>query len=158
MFTEGAPVRNTHFYGNDGVCLFKYLVRTNDPQKEFVWALLATNLLCFPVIVTSYLYIHTITRRSGEHLRQNQNMAVRLRKRRQVLQRKIALIIGSDFVCWSPFIVISLLHATELVDVSEWYGFLSIVFLPINSVINPLIYDETVPKYLLMPIWKRFFG
>ena len=35
--------KNVHFYGNDGVCLFKYFVQKNDPQWGYTLALLSFN-------------------------------------------------------------------------------------------------------------------
>ena len=58
------------------------------------------------------------------------------------LQRKISLIILSDFTCWVPFIVICLLHFSAQIDGSSFYEFCSIILLPINSVINPIIYNN----------------
>ena len=39
------------FYGNDGVCLFKYFVKTGDPQRKFVWAILSLNHPCTKVLM-----------------------------------------------------------------------------------------------------------
>jgi hypothetical protein len=47
----------------------------------------------------------------------------------------------TDFFCWAPFIVISALHYYLIVDASSWYATFSILILPINSVINPVLYD-----------------
>ena len=53
MFTDnydGIPHKEVHFYGNDGVCLFKYFVNAEDPQRDYVWSILTINLLCFATI------------------------------------------------------------------------------------------------------------
>ena len=75
MFTQtqryGTLTRTpVHFYGNDGVCLFKYFVRNNDPTRVkqgadaidhrgniVVWVMLTLNLVCFAVITVSYILI-----------------------------------------------------------------------------------------------------
>ena len=63
-------------------------------------------------------------------------------------QRKIAAIILTDFLCWFPFITLFVLHSLEILDMTYFYSFFSIVVLPINSVINPLLYSEQVFKNL----------
>eukprot|EP00116_Pleurobrachia_bachei_P009253 sb/3469515/ len=146
MFTEGDEISigKRHFYGNDGVCLFKFMVNANDPQKGYVGFVLGLNATCFAIISLAYILVGVTTNRSSKGVvaNGNENMAVRMRKRNQALQTKIAMIIGTDFACWSPFIIVSILNACKVVDLSEWYGFLSIVFLPINGIINPLLYSS----------------
>ena len=70
------------------------------------------------------------------------------------MNRKIAIIIATDFFCWIPFIVICALHSLEVIDATSWYAPISIIILPINSIINPLLYDDTVTKYLMGTIKK----
>ena len=71
-------------------------------------------------------------------------------RRARTLQRKIAVIISTDFLCWVPFIIICILHFSETVDATRYYGLFSIVVLPINSLFNPLIYDNTFTR-----IWEK---
>ena len=58
------------------------------------------------------------------------------------MNRKIAFIITTDFFCWIPFIVVCCLHSIEIVDATQWYGLFSMIILPINSMINPFLYDD----------------
>ena len=139
------------FYGNDGVCLFKYFVNSQDPQRMFVWAILALNFGCFIFITISYLVISYISKRSCESLTQHgANKLITQRNRK--MDQKISIIILTDFLCWIPFIVISILHSLEVLDATPWYSIVSIILLPINSVINPLIYDDTITIYISSPI------
>ena len=59
------------------------------------------------------------------------------------LERKITLIIITDFLAWIPFIIICYLHYFKVLDGSSLYTIFSIVILPMNSVLNPMIYDDT---------------
>ena len=146
MFTSnygGISQRFLGFYGNDPVCLFKFFVSSDEPQTAFSWSILTINFICFGVISVSYLIVFVITSTSSSRLSQGA-AGNNVRNRNHRLQRKISLIILTDFLCWVPFIIICLLHTKEVVDASPWYALLSIVILPINSVINPLLYDDTI--------------
>ena len=55
------------FYGNAGVCIFKYLVRTDDPQWIFSSSVLLMNCLCFLFISGSYMLIGYKINLSGRH-------------------------------------------------------------------------------------------
>ena len=146
-------ISKVEFYGNDGVCLFKYFVNNEDPQRMFVWTILATNFLCFIFITFSYIMIGYFSWRSSKSLTQsggNQQIA----KRNKKMNRKISIIITTDFLCWVPFLVICVLHSIEVLDATPWYSLFSIILLPINSVINPLIYDDTMTSLIITKLQK----
>jgi hypothetical protein len=151
MFTSnyhGVISRKVDFYGNDAVCLFKYFVDSDDPQKLYVWLILLVNFACFTVISISYILIgvtSTISTRNVAQGRGNNSMKDRNRK----MNRKIAIIILTDFSCWMPFIIICGLHTLGVIDASSWYALFSIVVLPINSVINPILYDNSIVNAIL---------
>ena len=140
--------RKIHFYGNDGVCLFKFFVDGNDPQKLFVWSCLGVNLFCFFVISLCYGIINVKYEDSNENVGQvDEDQAVdEEHQERKEFQRNIAVIIITDFICWVPFIFICILHSLELIDATPSYPVFSLVILPINSVINPLLYGESLSK------------
>ena len=148
MFTKlygGVSHRILGFYGNDPVCLFKFFVSPDEPQSTYCWSLLTTNFICFGVISVSYLIVFVIS--STSSLSRSQGVtgdAVRSRNNR--LKKKISIIILTDFLCWVPFIIICFLHTMDKIDASPWYALLSILILPINSVINPLLYHDTVGR------------
>ena len=131
-------VKTLDFFGNDGVCMFKFFVTSSDPQKYFVWGNLAIYLFCFFAITVLYLLIAAISRKSSASL------GKKFLKRDIPLQRKIKFLIASDCMCWIPFILVCALHFFETVDATKWYSLFSMVILPINSVINPLLYDSAL--------------
>ena len=146
-------ISKVDFYGNDGVCLFKYFVKIKDPQRLFVWSILAINFVCFMLITFSYIVIGFISYQSSKGLTKsggNQQVLQRNRK----MNRKISIIITTDFLCWVPFIVICVLHSIEVLDATPWYSLFSIIILPINSVINPLIYDDTITSLIVSQLQK----
>ena len=134
----GIPSSTVHFYGNDGVCIFKYLVTRDDPQWIFSTSILLVNFMCFIFILVSYFYINFKIQQSSR----NVGAAIGRRDTNRALQAKISAIILTDFFCWVPLSIVSFLHLSEVVNASNWYPFFSILILPINSVINPLLYDS----------------
>ena len=164
MFTQeygNITKRPVHFYGNDGVCLFKYFVRTDDARRSrnssrdemlgsqkdpVVWTMLAVNLFCFFVITCCYMVITYKTRQSSQRSGQDGNQD-RQREERAI-QNKIMMIIATDFLCWVPFIIISALHNLGYNDASKWYSTFAMTVLPLNSVINPLVYDKTLVELI----------
>ena len=159
-----------HFYGNDGVCLFKYFVRTDDARRSrqtlemgedtadydkgdiVVWTMLAVNFFCFIIITCCYVVIVCKTRMSAQSSGQ-QDSPERLKGER-AMQNKIMVIIATDFLCWVPFILISGLHNLKYIDASTWYAFFAMTVLPLNSVINPLLYDKAIGEFFRRIIRK----
>ena len=144
MFSdEPTPVKSQGigFYGNAGVCLFKYFVTSTDPQRYFSLAILLVNVCCFFVIMVAY----------GAVLIISTNVSItRSNDFSSTLQRKITLIILSDGLCWIPFIALGLGNFFNLMDATSYYEFCSIVILPINSLINPVIYHSEFRVY-----WRK---
>ena len=143
MFTDDhneVEGKSLGFYGNDGVCLFKFFVKPDDPQHVFSLSVMIVNFICFILITCSYIIINFITRASSAASSDNSTANNRTRK----MQRKITVIILTDFVCWVPFIVIGMLHFSGTIDATKYYGLCSIVVLPLNSVVNPMLYDGSV--------------
>ncbi|KAL5270864.1 hypothetical protein ACHWQZ_G001507 [Mnemiopsis leidyi] len=147
------------FYGNDPTCLFKYFVRRDDPQKNFVLTVLSLNFTCFIVITCSYLTIVIKTNRSATKLQEMTSSKPAadspVKKRIARLQRVTKWIILTDFVCWVPFIVVCIVHFLDVIDATEWYPIFSLLVLPINSVINPLLYDMSL-RQSLYSIYSSF--
>ena len=168
MFSQnyGSLARSpVHFYGNDGVCLFKYFVRTDDARRSrqnpgisandndpVVWTMLAVNLFCFMIISLCYIVITYKTRKSIEESGQENN-PTRV-KEVTAIQKKVMIIIATDFLCWVPFIFISGLHNLEYIDASTWYATFAMIVLPFNSVVNPLVYDGELKEYFTNIIGK----
>ena len=155
--------RPVHFYGNDGICLFKYFVRRdsefyfraeNFAEDEYtavtrnlaVWTMLIVNSVCLFIIMICYIAITCKTRMSTQESGQSDNPD-RLRENK-ALQNRIILIIVTDFLCWVPFITVSGMHNLECIDASKWYTPFAMTLLPINSVINPLMYDKILLEFL----------
>ena len=157
MFTTeygGISNRRLQFYGNHGVCLFKYFVTKNDPQKLFTWIILSLNVLCVIIIAVSYVRIYCISKPPPIIKSQNNNL-MNLRKKSHIkMKRKISIIILTDLLCWIPFIIICVCHSVELLDATQLYVYCSLIILPINAVINPLIYEEKL-WLIFVYIWKR---
>ena len=152
-----------HFYGNDGVCLFKYFVRTDDARRSrnkgdigvdiadnrgdiAVWMMLVVNFICFVVITVCYIAITVDTTKSSQSSGQC-DIPERI-KENKAMQRRITLIIVTDFLCWVPFIIISSLHNLRKIDASSWYVPFAMTVLPLNSVINPLLYDKIMWEFI----------
>ena len=150
-----------HFYGNDGVCLFKYFVRTDDARRSrnkalytgvdsrgdiVVWMMLVVNFICFVVITVCYIAITVDTTKSSQSSGQR-DIPERI-KENKAMQKRITLIIVTDFLCWVPFIMISSLHNLRKIDASSWYVPFAMTVLPLNSVINPLLYDKVMWEFI----------
>ena len=169
MFTQdyGKLARlPVHFYGNDGVCLFKYFVRTDDARRSrqspgkvsdmydpVVWTILVVNLACF--VVMSLSYIALLVHRKANSVSSN------TRNTRWKLQTKVTIILVTDFLCWVPLILVSILHNLGKIDASSWYVFFTMVLLPFNSVINPLIYENSIKNFIqrmCLLVWEGMLG
>ena len=109
--------------------------------KEPAWIysivlFLGVNLLCFLVVFGAYLGMFISVKLAGGKVR-------RFSKRNKDIKMavKMGLIVGTDFACWMPVIVMGILSQTGLVDISpDMYAWVVVFILPINSSLNPYLY------------------
>jgi hypothetical protein len=99
--------------------------------------------------------INAKTARSSKSLSGSTNRVLARRNRR--LKLKVSAIVLTDFICWIPFMIICFLHFGEVIDATLWYPIFSNIILPINSVINPLLYDPLLGAALFRP-FKAFYS
>ena len=135
--TQSYLGKRVGFYGNQGVCLFKYFVTLYDPQMGYSLSVIVLSGFCFVLITCCYVIILSHATSSSKSSGSTDVQKTSMNR----LQRKITLIILTDFLTWIPFIMISILHLAEVFDATTWYEFCSILLIPINSVINPIIYN-----------------
>ena len=152
MFTTdngGVQHKKLSFYGNDPVCLFKFFVLPDDPQLTFVWTYISLQFVCFLTVAVCHTVIAVLVARNNSV--EGSNLTSKL-------NRKIMLVCATDFCCWMPFLICCALHTAEVVDMSPWYQVFSLTIMPINSVINPLLYNSETLSAALKFCKQKFMS
>ena len=125
-------------FGNEKVESVSTIVTEGEnPGLFFSVALfLGFNLLCFLIIFLAYVeIIRTVIKTAKE--------ASRKIEMRQELKMtgKVAIIVATDFCCWSPIIIMGILVQSGVVSIStDVFAWAVTFILPINSAINPFLY------------------
>ena len=97
---------------------------------------LGLNCVCFLVILICYIDIVMAAKRSAKEAGRSRELREQIR-----LTVKISAIIGTDFLCWFPIVVMGILVQLEITDLPPSVYAWSVTFvLPINSAINPYLY------------------
>lgn len=97
---------------------------------------IGVNFICFIAIALCYTIIfvtfHESTKRSVR--RQERDEEIKM-------AGKMAIIVITDFLCWMPIVVMSMMVQTGAVILSpEMYAWTVTFILPINSSVNPFLY------------------
>ena len=66
------------------------------------------------------------------------------------IQRRIALLIATDCICWVPICVMGFFSVAGYFIPDTAYAITAVVLLPINSALNPLLYSR-----ILHMFWER---
>eukprot|EP00057_Strongylocentrotus_purpuratus_P020213 XP_011674687.1 PREDICTED: G-protein coupled receptor GRL101-like [Strongylocentrotus purpuratus] len=97
---------------------------------------LGVNLVSFVIILLSYIVIFVKIRLDQAEVGRKSAAAVEIK-----MALKMFLIVGTDFCCWMPIIILGVLVQTVGVDVTpDIYAWLVVFVLPINSSLNPYLY------------------
>ena len=121
-----------------------------DPQRAFSLSILIINLVCFLLISSSYILIYQQSKGSSGNKSSHRNAQT------TALQAKIAFIIFTDFLAWVPFTIICFLHFGNVENLTWLYPIFSIIILPLNSVINPVLYNTALFNYLFNPLLSGY--
>ncbi|XP_022110447.1 uncharacterized protein LOC110990004 [Acanthaster planci] len=97
---------------------------------------LGVNFMCFVAITVSYIAIFAKVKRSVRRVKLRSHKAEEIK-----MASKMAVIVGSDCLCWMPVIVLGILSQTSVIQIKpEAYAWLVVFVLPINSSLNPYLY------------------
>ena len=97
---------------------------------------LGINLVCFIFILICYFAIFWSHKRSLTHSGRSSKSQEEIR-----IAIKMAVIVGTDFMCWVPVIIMGILSQTQTVVIPlEAYTWSVVFVLPINSSLNPYLY------------------
>ncbi|XP_015784111.1 G-protein coupled receptor GRL101 [Tetranychus urticae] len=125
------------FYARSGVCLALHITNQKAAGWEYSFAVFVIlNLLAFILILSCYIYMYKIILESSRRLSQVKSRQVRERQ----VGRQMALIVGSNFLCWFPIIVMGLLAINGYRLPATVYSWTAVFILPLNSATNPLVY------------------
>ncbi|XP_038052706.1 uncharacterized protein LOC119725373 [Patiria miniata] len=98
---------------------------------------LGVNLICFLLVTVCYAAIFSKVKRSIRRVKRRHAP-----KEEEVkMAIKMAVIVGSDFLCWMPVIILGILSQTSVIQIQpDVYAWLVVFVLPINSSLNPYLY------------------
>eukprot|EP00057_Strongylocentrotus_purpuratus_P018546 XP_011673020.1 PREDICTED: neuropeptide FF receptor 2-like [Strongylocentrotus purpuratus] len=119
--------------------LIEYVVVESTFRPSWLYAVatfIGVNMILFIIILICYIMMFIQVKRSTQSVAN-----VALRNREIKVARKMAFIVGTDFACWMPIIVMGILTQSGLVVLpTSLYAWSVIFIIPINSSINPVLY------------------
>ena len=130
------------YYGATSVCMPRFFVTKFESAMEYTLIIISINFICFIFIAISYIVIYILSKKRLKIQARNNQAA----KQEATMQRRIARIIFTDFLCWIPIciMVYSKVIGATIDDII--YIVSAAILLPINSAFNPLLYSSLVDK------------
>ncbi|XP_072043726.1 G-protein coupled receptor GRL101-like [Amphiura filiformis] len=131
-----------HFYGRSSVCLA--LPLTNDRPPGWFYSIfwfLGFNLICFIAILLCYIGIYIAAKLSASNVGKGSSALTKRQTEQIKMAMKMLFLVGTDFICWMPVIVLGILSTCNIIIISPIVYVCTAVFiLPINSSLNPYLY------------------
>ena len=148
------------FQGRSSVCLPLQLSSERLAGWEYsVGVFIALNLAAFLFIMAAYIAIIVKVSKSQRRVKAHGESDVSSNsiKRESALARRVFAIILTDFSCWVPVIILSILALTGQFHDEEGlvYVWFAVFVLPVNSSVNPVLYTFSTPKVrrLMLSVW-----
>jgi len=160
------------YYMEQNHCSPRYFFSAPDTAKSYGLPIIAYNFFAFLYIMIAYITIGMKTSKCTTNIVQY-NMSefvdgtdAARQKENIRLQRKIFLIIATDFFCWVPVSVMAFYYFTDMYDpgvkvtckrMLEWkqpLSVFSLVIVSVNSALNPMLYSSA-PMNVLKVLMKH---
>ena len=145
--------RRVGFFGRSAVCLPLQLSEEKLPGWEYSMAIFVIlNFFAFLFILVAYIVIFYTVSKASSKVRTQRS------RRESQMAKRLLFIVSTDFCCWMPVILISVLsmfgkfHDPE----KQAYAWIAVTVLPVNSSINPILYTFSTP--LMRKIWHDRCG
>ncbi|KAK3881907.1 hypothetical protein Pcinc_013671 [Petrolisthes cinctipes] len=131
-----------NFYGRSGVCLALHITNDRPSGWEYsVFVFLVLNFMLFGIIALNYFLLYKTVR----------NHKVRMRRTNsdsnwnemKMLALRVFLVVATDALCWLPIIFLGILSISGVDIPPSVFSWTAVFILPINSVINPILYTFT---------------
>nr|CAB3262641.1 uncharacterized protein LOC100181212 [Phallusia mammillata] len=124
------------YYSNNAVCLPKLFVTTEDSAWAYSCGIMTFDLAAFLYVLVAYVVIYHDAARSVSANRNDEE--------NKIMQARITRLVLTDFACWGPVCIIAFLSLAGVAIHPLAYSIVAIVFLPINSALNPIIYSNVL--------------
>lgn len=127
------------YYSAHAVCMPR-IYKTSEDQyiNPFTVIIMSLNFISMIYISVAYIVLYFKSKPS-----RNIN---RTSSRTTKLQKKITVLLLTDFLCWFPICLISFISMTVKPVSNEIYAYSAIIQIPINSALNPIIYSNVIPN------------
>jgi len=154
-----------NYFQEQSLCMVKYYLTSIDGHRFYGLSLLAINFTAFMYLFGVYLLIYFKFSKEKSSffccsgLRNVGDQSVR-DEEDQRLQCRVFFIIATDFLCWVPTAVIAFWYTAAAYNpkVAEVCQFMmkvipplagmTLLLLPINSALNPLVYTSTMSSVM----------
>ncbi|XP_060847217.1 relaxin receptor 2-like [Rhopalosiphum padi] len=141
---------SSKFYGSNGLCYPLYI------EDPFVNGWQYSAFMFLGLYTTSLLLMSVLYALMFINVRQTRH-AARISAGDFDFAIRCFFIVLANILCWSPIIVLKLAALRKYHISSKLYVWLIIFVVPINALVNPLLYTFTTPKYITAVTSTNFF-
>lgn len=137
LVTPATGFQGVWVESGDGETLDHHFVSTGNSGWAYSTAVfIGLNLICFVAVFVFYVAIFVYVRKAAVSSGRKTQRKDEIR-----MAMKMAVIVGTDFLCWMPVIIMGILSQSGSAVIPVVTYVWTIVFvLPINSSLNPYLY------------------
>ena len=145
---------NFGFYSRSAVCLPLQLsggIRKPAGWEYSVTFFIGLNFTSFTFILMAYITMFWTVKRVSRAARSTDL------NKESAMAKRLVFIVMTDFCCWMPIIIISILSLTRNFDDPNKiaYVWIAVFVLPLNSSLNPILYTFSTDRTKRSLVRKR---
>ena len=131
------------FYSRSAVCLPLQLSEGTPAGWEYsVSFFIGLNFVSFTFILVAYILMFWTVKRAARAVRSTSM------NKESAMAKRLICIVMTDFCCWMPIIIISILSLTGNFHDPDKIAFvwIAVFVLPLNSSLNPILYTFSTER------------
>ena len=126
------------FYSSSPLCINLQTKSVQFPVINIVYVAVIGAII--GAVSLSYIIIFVETKRNQVVALDNSDKSIENRERMKFMSFKVTIIIIAQLLCWVPILITSILSLFNIKTSSFFYEVAAIIILPLNSVLNPILY------------------
>ena len=130
------------FYSSSPLCI--NIQHSNIPIVKMVYVAAIGTII--GAVSLSYIIIAITTKKTEVPAQDNHAKSIENKERMQFLSFKVTIIIIAQIFCWVPVLIASVLSLFNIEISSFIYEIAAIIVLPLNSVLDPILYTTLLKK------------
>lgn len=145
------------YYSNSSVCFPNLYTQPGSPHFAYSLFIVVFNFCAIIFIAAAYITIYRSSSLIVANPRHSKSTDDGQQDERKTLRRRITVVIATNTMCLLPICLMAFVSFSGKILPSEAYSLSSVLLLPVNSLVNPIVYSTMHRRvyHTIAEMWRK---